>query len=362
MQPTNIAYYITNHGYGHGVRSCDIIRALTERNPQATIHIITGLPADFLLNRLPGCNVEIHARSFDFGMEQLDSVRVDVPKTLEKISALYENESELLHSETAWLQQHHIDVAVSDIPAIPLQAAHEAGIRAVAVGNFSWAWIYEEFIDQDPAWRNIIDRMNAAYRLADYLIRIPFAEPMEVFSNQYPVGLLARPGAPDRDRLAVLSGADPTKKWILLSFTTLEWDDAALHRVTQLEDYAFFTVRPLEWDASNIFAIDREAFLVADLFATVDAVLTKPGFGALSECVANQRPMIYVEREQFREYPVLEAALKTYLTHVHIPSEKLYAGDLAAALNAVWTAPPPREQLAPGGDLAAADLILRAPS
>src|SRR5574342_361665 len=77
-----IAYYVSAHGYGHGVRSCDIIRALNETHPAVTVHMVTLLPASFLSNRTgPGRN-RIRARSFDVGMVQLDSIRVDVDATL----------------------------------------------------------------------------------------------------------------------------------------------------------------------------------------------------------------------------------------------------------------------------------------
>jgi L-arabinokinase len=282
---------------------------------------------------------------------------VDVPATLEKISAVYDREDELIQTEVTWLKNQRIDTVVCDIPAMPLQAARIAGIRSVAIANFSWAWIYEEFADEDPRWQSIIDRMNTAYAMADLLVRTPFSESLSVFPKHHNIGLLARPGQADRERLAELTGADPDRKWILLSFTTLEWDEAALAQISSNEAYAFFTVRPLAWDAPNLFAVDRETFLVADLFATVDAVLTKPGFGVLSECVANQKPMLYVERENFREYPVLEAAVKQYLVNTHIPAEKLYRGDISEELAAIWQAPPPPDALRLGGDVEAAKLI-----
>ena len=358
MQSTNIAYYITNHGYGHGVRTSDVIRALGEQNPSVRLTLITGLPPAFLRNRISGIHVDIQNRQFDFGMEQIDSVRVDVPETLRKITALYDKEDTLVDEEAEWLKRQEIDTVVCDIPAMPLLSAAKAGIPSIAVANFTWAWIYEEFSEHDSRWQRIIDRMNAAYAQADLLLRTPFAENLQVFPRRKEIGLLARPGNADRTRLANLSGADPERKWVLLSFTTLEWNESALKEVAALKDYAFFTVVPLAWNAPNIFPIEREEFPVADLFASVDVVLSKPGFGVLSECVANRKPILYVERENFREYPVLETALKRNLTHLHIPSEDLYRGLIGEYLSAIQTAAPPLEPLTMGGDLQAAQAIL----
>ena len=349
MQPSTIAYYVTAHGYGHGVRTSDIVKGLFRAAPETRVHLVTDLDPAFLRNRLPKENITIRPGAFDLGMVQLDSIRVDVPETLKRICRLYEREAELIENERRFFDEAQVDTVVVDIPAIPLSAAHTHGIRSLAVANFTWAWIYEEFAHENPAWQDIIDRMEAAYATAGLLLRTPFAEPLAVFPRHAEVPLLAEPGTANRAGLHAVSGAPLDRKWILLSFTTLDWDPEAIASVAALEDYAFFTIKPLGWDAPNIFPVDRDAFPVADLFATVDAVLTKPGFGALSECVANGTPMIYVEREHFKEYPILEEAVQRFLVHQHLPAADLYKGRIKEALDATWSAPPPRERLAGGG-------------
>ncbi|MFT5122907.1 MAG: hypothetical protein ACI9QL_001943 [Candidatus Omnitrophota bacterium] len=360
MQPSNIAYYVTAHGYGHGVRTSDIVKGLYRASPETKVHLITDLDPGFLRNRLPVENITIRPGAFDLGMVQLDSIRVDVPETLTRIRRLYEREAALIEGEQRFFEDAGIDTVVVDIPAIPLRAAHASGIRSLAVANFTWSWIYEEFAHEDPAWEDIIDRMEAAYATAGLLLRTPFAEPLEIFPRREQVPLLAEPGTPNRGGLHNITRAPLDRKWVLLSFTTLDWDAEAIAQVSALDDYAFFTIKPLSWDAPNIFPVDRNAFPVADMFATVDAVLTKPGFGALSECAANHTPMVYVEREKFKEYPILEDAVKRYLVHQHLPAANLYKGRIKDALDAVWTAPAPPEQLASGGMAVCAKHILGA--
>jgi hypothetical protein len=48
----SIAYYVSAHGCGHGVRSCDIIRCLNRLYPQSAVHIVSNLPPDFLCSHL----------------------------------------------------------------------------------------------------------------------------------------------------------------------------------------------------------------------------------------------------------------------------------------------------------------------
>jgi hypothetical protein len=104
--------------------------------------------------------------------------------------------------------------------------------------------------------------------------------------------------------------------------------------------------------------VDRRQFGFSDVLASVDLAVSKPGYGILSDCVANAKPLVYAEREDFIEYPLLERELKRYLKHVHIPAADLYAGRLEAALAAVNTAPEPPETLPGGGAEQAAAILM----
>ena len=186
------------------------------------------------------------------------------------------------------------------------------------------------------------------YRKAKLLLKLPFSPKMSVFPNHVDIPLLAKPGRPRRAELAKLTGADESKRWVLLSFTTLDWDEAALREVEALGDFEFFTVKPLDWPGrKNIHSIDRMKIGFSDVLASSDVVVTKPGYGILSDCVANAKPIVYADREDFIEYPLLERELKRFLRNVHIPAVELYAGRLGAALAAVESAPAPKETLDP---------------
>ena len=191
-------------------------------------------------------------------------------------------------------------------------------------------------------------------------MRLPFAEPMKSFPNIEDIPLVATPGRSRRDELVKLTGCDPKKKWILLSFTSLDWDEQALNRAEELSEYVFFTVKPLEWRRRNIHAIDRSRIQFSDVLASVDVVISKPGFGLMSECVLNRKPLIYADRADFREYHVLVEGIRRYLKNVHIPAELLYRGELGDALAAIWNRPEPKETLAAGGDETAAKRIMSA--
>jgi L-arabinokinase len=349
-----IAYYISAHGYGHGVRSCDIIRSLNDLYPDVHVTIVSDLSAAFFENRLGRGPYAVRNAAFDLGMVQLDSIRVDVAESLRRLLLLYERRKELVALEADYLAGQGVGLVVVDIPGIPLESAALLGIPRIAVANFSWDWIYSAFVSHDHRWEPIVEAFREAYSRSDLLLRLPFSPEMSVFPQKEDLPLVASPGADRRPEVALLTGADPDKKWLLLSFTALEWDEEALRNIEKLSRYEFFTVLPLEWRRGNIHPIDREQVRFADVVASMDGVITKPGFGILSDCLINAKPLIYADRSDFLEYAVLETAIQRYFRHVHIPVEKLYRGEVGDAIKSLWRRPPPVMTLAGGGAALAA--------
>jgi L-arabinokinase len=195
------------------------------------------------------------------------------------------------------------------------------------------------------------------YAQTGLLLRLPFCEEMKAFPRIEDIPLVATAGTSRRSEISAITGCDVCKKWYLLSFTSLDWSEETLSRVERIQDCEFITVLPLEWHRKNIHAISREQMTFSDVIASADAVISKPGFGILSDCIVNRKPLIYADRSDFREYPVLEASIHKYMKYEHIPTGKLYAGDLRESLEAIWSRPEPRLELKSGGDRIAAERI-----
>jgi hypothetical protein len=353
----SIAYYVSAHGYGHGVRSCQIIRAINKLYPKLTVHIVSTLSESFLSNQIGSSRNPVRAESFDIGMVQLDSIRVDVDATLHRVEQLHGRREALIKQEADFLEKNAIEAVVVDIPALPIESAALMGIPSLAVGNFGWDWIYSDFVGRDSRWNAVVSVLRHQYSQAGLLLRLPFCEKMSAFPCVEDIPLVASPGRPRRAEIADLTGCDPTLKWVLLSFAALDWSEEALASVEQLADYEFFTVLPLAWQRGNIHAINRDRVVFSDVIASVDAVVSKPGFGILSDCIVNQKPLIYADRSDFLEFPILEAAVRRYLKHVHIPAADLYRGELKSSLDQIWERPDPEQRLPQGGDCIAAHRI-----
>src|SRR5205823_6087586 len=98
-------------------------------------------------------------------------------------------------------------------------------------------------------------------------------------------------------------------------------------------------------------------FEYQDLVRAADVVVTKPGYGIISECIANDTAMVYTSRGQFPEYDVLVREMPRYLRVEFIRQEDLLAGRWKAALDRVLSAAPPPEAPDVNGAAVAAEII-----
>jgi L-arabinokinase len=94
-----------------------------------------------------------------------------------------------------------------------------------------------------------------------------------------------------------------------------------------------------------------------DLVGAVDVVVTKPGFGIITECIANDTAMLYTSRGQFREYDIMVAELPRLLRCGFISQDDLFGGRWRESLDRVLQLPAPPERPATNGAEIAAQMI-----
>jgi UDP:flavonoid glycosyltransferase YjiC (YdhE family) len=86
-------------------------------------------------------------------------------------------------------------------------------------------------------------------------------------------------------------------------------DSMPWHMLDRFKQWEFLGLYPLPGVPANFHIVTKNAFRHQDLIASVDCMISKVGYGVYAECVLNGVPLIYVAREAFAEYPVLEEAI-----------------------------------------------------
>jgi hypothetical protein len=355
----NIAYYITPHGFGHAIRSLEVIRHLLAREAGLRITVVSDIP-EFLVDQCVGRSLPFRRRRLDVGLVQKDSVRFDLEATQRALKLLLRNHDRLVAEEVRFLGEESIQGIVSDIAFLPFYAASHHGIPGIGLGNFTWDWIYQSYARSDSSWEPIIAWIREGYRRCGLLLQLPMHGDCSSCPRLLEVPLVARKAERQPAETLALLGCDPQQKPYLISFSELNLNGGALRMLERIDDAVFFFKHPLKLSFANGRSLDAFALSYPDVVAAMAGVITKPGYGIVSDCLANGVPMVYTDRGPFPEYDILVREIKRHLTNTYLPSPDLYAGSWAGALQEIARQPRRYSRIRNDGAAVCAEAIMKA--
>jgi hypothetical protein len=340
-----IVFYISGHGLGHATREVAVINALAARRRDVRFLLRTMAPR-WLIEASASTPVDVQAVETDPGVVQLDSLRLDEEETARRAAVFYADFEDRAADEAAALRGAEAGLVVGDIPPLAFAAAALAGVTSVAIGNFTWDWIYGLYPAFDRVAAGVIDTIRGGYRRARHVLRLPlhggFGAMSAIIED---IPFIARRSARGRARARQLLGVGDGRPVVLASFggygLDLPYDEIA--RPGRLE--------LLTGEASHGLQYE-------DLVAAADVVVSKPGYGIVSDCLANETALLYTSRGRFAEYEVFVDQMPRILRCRYISQEDLRAGRWADAVDALVAQPPPPERpRADGAEVAAAWIL-----
>lgn len=356
-----VAFCISGHGFGHASRQVEVINAIGALAPGLPLHVFTQA-SRWLLERTLRVPTTLHEWAVDTGAIQRDSLMMDVPATLER-AAHFEAHADTAAVELARaLRTHDVRVVVCDAPAMPCTAAQHAGVPSVLLANFTWDWIYADFTPEHPAHADLPAQLGARYAQAEAAWRLPMYGGFDTVRTVLDFPWVARRSGRDPGDTRRRLGADDRRPLVLISFggygvadMTLAHHAGAPYRlVLSAGAQHGATDAPSDRLDANRDRLDALGLRYEDLVAACDLVVSKPGYGIVSECVANQTALLYTDRGRFREYPVMVAAMPSVLRCAYIDRQALAARRWDAEVERLLAQPPPPTRpLVNGADVAA---------
>jgi hypothetical protein len=148
--------------------------------------------------------------------------------------------------------------------------------------------------------------MQDEYDQGDLLLACDMTIPMRACRRRRDMPLIARKGVSRRRDLIDALGLDPERSIALFymgreGIAGIRWD--RIGRLGGLQLVAFN--RP-EGAGQAVHVLPQSLMSNADLPASVDLVVAKPGYGTCSECIAAGTPLLYLPRIQFAEAPAID--------------------------------------------------------
>jgi UDP:flavonoid glycosyltransferase YjiC (YdhE family) len=325
---SSILYYITGHGYGHAVRSNQVIRHLQKISPDLKIYVRTTAPEWLIQGRI------IPSRqTLDIGIVQKDSLNMDLEGTLLACEALHHNLHSIIQQEMDFVREHQIRLIVSDIPPLCFEIAARAAIASVAIGNFTWSEIYRAYSKNYPGFISLIEEMETFHRKATLALTLPYPCGTDVFPRQQPIPWIARSSPLTREQARIAFGLPLSAPLVLLSFGGLGLKRIAWHKLKELSGFFFVTTGDIEQEIDNACFLPEAQRKYEDLVRAMDVVVTKPGYGIVSDVISHRVPALYTDRGDFSEYPHLVQALNECATAEFIPQDELLSGNMESYLH-----------------------------
>jgi len=327
--------------------------------PGVTAILRTTVSASFFRDRLT-IPWDLQPMQQDVCCIQDGPLKIDINETWASHHRFHQTWEARLSNEVATMQATSPELVIADTPYLAIEAGSRAQIPTVALASFTWDLVLKEYCHTtDHSHQQLIQCIRGSYAKADMALRITPAPKIDVFSNIIDIGPIASPASPERDRLASALALSPNERTVLVGFGGISLTSLPLEQIEQLRHYRFLFDGPVPPGYSRIRSTETLPFSFKTLLASVDIIMTKPGYGTIVEAVALQQPVVYVRRYNFADEPPLVNYLHRYGRGVELSIDDFTQGRWEPALQHALTAPVPSLPPPPTGAAEAAEMIVR---
>ncbi len=391
---------ISAHGYGHIAQTAPVVNELARCIPDLRITLRSVAPTAFLKQRFQCDFQHIHV-ALDFGMAMFNAVEVDVPRSLAAYREYHTDWDARVARAADEMHALQPDLLFANVPYLSLAAAQAADIPAVAMCCLNWADIYRHYAPDDKESRAIHAQMLAAYNSAQVFLKVQPAMPMPGLRNVRQISPIAQLGIKQRSRMDahllpdevtkysekhddVRANPHPQslprwereakpfsiqgKSWPVLSMSKEKGGESLklvlvamggidyrlpMENWPHIPDVRWLIPQAWNIQRDDMIALESLGMNFSDVLASVDAVLTKPGYGTFAEAACAGVPVLYVPRDDWPEQPYLVDWLQQNGVCRQVTNEQLRRGNLLAELEQLWEQPKPKVPSARGAAEAA---------
>ncbi len=298
ISETRILWHVSSHGWGHAARQRELIRVYRLKCPDSHITVASDVPRWFW----DGSEID----SFIPGSPSPIAVEKDGDIDLKTTQLHFQDfilkSYDYLKTEVAKQHDLNPDLVITDIDPLPVKAAEINSIPALGISNFTWDWIMKEMF---PDLREEAKLIADMYHHATYL-KLPPGPDHSPFHSAIDVPLLR--GGP-RGNPEKVNKLLPPGRICLVALRELPPG-------VELSIPEGFTAvsslpKPVHHLCHNIThsELSGAGATFADLVAACDVVVTKPGYGIVSQILTMGKRAVLFTGRKFPEEECLLSPL-----------------------------------------------------
>ncbi|HAJ92339.1 MAG TPA: hypothetical protein DCO71_06985 [Gammaproteobacteria bacterium] len=345
---------LTGHGYGHLAQCAPVVNSLRQQLPELLLTVCSSLPHAVVAARID--------REFDYRQTELDPVlrmlnawEVDIAASRQVYREFHRNREQGCQHDIDLLEQLSPDLVLADIPWRILSAAAHCGIPGVGLCSLNWAAIYAAYCEDNSEDRDILEQMMNGYRAACLFLAPTPAIPMPDLDNVVTTGPIARRGSRQQAALLERCAVDGVTRAVLVALggivTSLPVDNWP-----HIEGVIWIFTDAVQSRRHDMVDSNALEMPFIDVLASVDVVLTKPGYGTYAEAVCNGVPVLTIARRDWPETAYLNSWVQQH-GHLEVMTRaQFFSGDFVSQVNALL-AKEPGPGIEPAGIQQAADQI-----
>jgi hypothetical protein len=345
----HLAYFITPHGFGHAARASAIMASITEINPNIHFELFTQVPEWFFAASCPG-SYTYHECISDVGLAQKTPLTEDLDLTIRRLSALLPFRPDNLADLKSEIQRSHCRLILCDIAPLGIAVAKAAAVPSVLIENFTWDWIYQGYVGEEPRFLEPIEYLRNIFSRATYHIQTePVCQPSPgSHLTTHPVSRKTRI-PPGEIRLQL--GISPPAKVVLISMGGIEGQYPFVQNLLDFPGIHFIIpggVQSVKVEQNLVFLPHHSNFYHPDLMSASDMVISKAGYSTISEAYWAGIPFAYVARQRFPESAVMAEFIQKSIGGFEISPGDFENGSWISLLP-VWLAKPKIQRQLPNG-------------
>jgi hypothetical protein len=352
-----LAYFVSPHGFGHAARAAAVMEALHGMDGTVEFDIFTSVPSWFFETSLTK-SFRYHFLVTDVGLVQKTALEADLGETLARLNRFLPLEASMISALASLLLERRCALVISDIAPMGILASRHAGLPSVLVENFTWDWLYEEYLGKEVGFERVILYLKELFGLADFHIQTePVCLPRPVHLTTSPVSRKPR-SSPSSVRTGL--GIPRDAKVVMI---TMGGIPESYPFLKETEDYpSVYFILPgaaeeLHRRGNMVCLPHRSKFYHPDLVNASDALIGKIGYSTLAEAYFASVPFGCIERNDFRESRVLVSFVRDRIGGLPIRPGEFYTGTFLSSLPSLLSMPR-LQRIEPNGAEQAASFIL----
>ena len=299
-----------------------------------------------MLDRYLGVSFVHDPKPRDVGLVQPDPLTVDLQATSLALNDLHDNWSTRFAKEREAMAAFKPDLLLADIPYLPIAVAADLAIPSIGIASLSWDHVVAAYYSLAiPLHRQWWQQMRDAYGLTTLGLLPDPAIEQDTFPVSKKIPPIAIPAQADRAGLRqdLHIAKDDNRPIVLVSLGGIPATSLPIAVLAADDRWHWISDIPLP---ANLRQTKHMHYLgglpnwtFRNLSASVDAIVSKPGYGMAVASVYDDVVFLYVRRGTFPDEELICSWLQSNGRSGEIAMQSFLAGEWSEPLTALLELP-----------------------